>query len=196
MTALPRSLQSLIADAQRSQLQRETTEAPEEEYDWINESIDEFFDGLCRGEYTEDLYWECVTDDCEEDGDWDGAKAACQKIIELEDDSIFVRCKAYSRLAGLHALLGEENFALENYHAATLESKNDDCDVFHRLCLYRESWQLIRMARFRAASVLAREGLSMREDDFADFIQAELLTALAMCYLAKGRINKIGRAHV
>jgi len=189
MTALPRSLQTLFVDAKNARAQQETPEAPGE-YDYVLQAVDDFVDGLCRGEYTKELYWECIATDCEEDGDWDSAKAAYHNILDLEGDSRFHRWKVFNSLAQLHALLGEDDLAQKYFKAATKESKDDNSDVLCRQSLSQESWHLIRLGRIQPALILAREGLSTKTDDVADLMTAKLLTSLAMCFLAKGRHRK------
>ncbi len=193
MTALPRSLQAMIEDARNAQA-RPSTSVAAEENDEACQAVEEFIDELCRGEYTQTLYWECVATDRLEDGDWEGAEAVYHEILalDLDSDSMLDRCKAFGDLAALHKWLGQDDLALQNFHAATCEAKKDDIDIIYRVSLLQESWQLVRMARFRPALILAREGLStVTEDDNDHLSVAGLLTVVAMCYLALGRSRKV-----
>ena len=193
MTTLPRALQSLIADAQRVRAQPETHDADDLD-DEFSESLlaaDKFVDELSRGEYSQELYWECVATDCEEEGDWERAKAAYQKVVDLVADSGFDRWKAYDDLARLHALLGEDGLALQDFHAASCALKGEPADVLYRFALLKEAWHLVAMERFSSALALARKGHSTKSRDSDDPMDdAALPTVIAACYLAQGRTNK------
>src|SRR6266480_8157551 len=74
---LPKSLQSLIACAKAAVSNWDVNEDADDSkmqagHDWTVR--------LSRGEYEDYLYWECVAEDCEEAGDWSGAKSAYRRI--------------------------------------------------------------------------------------------------------------------
>ena len=101
---LPKSLQSMIADAQ----QAIGNWGPEEETDSETlQSSQEWLLRLSRGEFEERLYWECLADDQEEAGDWQGALASHQKILGLPGLSSVECSKAHSAIALIQRLLGD-----------------------------------------------------------------------------------------
>ena len=193
MTALPRSLETLIADARRAKSQRQPDD-DRGEVDDVMRSVDEFFDQLCRGEYSDELYWRCVGEDCLEDGDWEGAKAAQQRILDLEGETAFTRWLAYGRLAKLHRLLGDDDLSLECCRAANREVEPEDSDVIRGQSLSQEAWQLARMAQVRSALEVASRGLSIATK-CNDYLTGSLLLAVAaLCELGMGRIKKAENA--
>jgi len=188
MSVIPKSLQSLIHEAKAGWEVSDSIEG--EQTDSVIEAAYEFVDDLSRGVYSQELYLNCVADDCEEVADWNGAKDACHQIIELRDFSHLDRWRAHARLGDLHALLEENDSAIEHYHTATAEAKNDDSEVLCRCSLSQEAWQLVWSARFEEARSLARNGLSIKSDVDDELGTARLLLVLAVCDLSERRTRK------
>jgi tetratricopeptide (TPR) repeat protein len=187
---LPRSLQELIADARRS-LERWESE-PADEPDEILEGVKEWTARLAHGEYEEDLYWECVAEDCERGGDFRGAIAAYERILGLPEQGGVRRMKALSGLATLHELLGDDRRALAYLRAAVKDEQADpstESGIFLRLCLYAEARHQVRRGRVRAARRLIRRGCASFEEGHDDYLcYAKLQIAWAECEVAAGHV--------
>ena len=193
MSTLPRSLQALIREAREIKAREDLREANEETDDDAIASADDFLDGLSRGEYSQDLFFDCLADDCEEDADWEGAKAACGQILALPEVTDFNRWKAHNRLGALHAFLGEVQPALEHYRAAAEAAKRQDSNALFRTSLSYEAWLLIWSDRIQEARELAGLGLKTinPEMDFSDGLgAAEMHLILSACDLKEGRLRK------
>lgn len=190
-TAIPRSLQALIDCARAS-----NASGAVDEIDWdpeLEASLKEHTEQLSRGEYSAVLYWECVADDCEEDSDWRGAKAALLKVIAEEGADHLDRWKAHDRLGRLHSLLGEGADAADHYRAAARESELADSDVLTRITFANESRSLVRLGRLREARHLVRKGFTVDclvDDQLSD---AHLEMCLALCYHAERRPRRAFR---
>lgn len=151
------------------------------------EDGDEYFIRLSRGEYDEQLYTECVAEDCEVDGDWDGAKEAYNKVLAHADDNFTAR-KALVALAHIHALLNEDRPALAYYRRASRLLRRDESRIFYRSCLVAEGRQLMSMGRVWATQRCVRRGFATFESGHEDYLNyANLLTLRAACELARRR---------
>lgn len=147
---------------------------------------------LSRGEYDQRMYWQCVAEDCEAEGNWNGAKSAYSRLIELEADSQqhgFL--SAHSDLAGLHSLLGEQAAALNHARRATaIEERNSVTRIAYRCAVVHEAWLLLRAGRIRAARRLIKRGLASFEEDCPDGLgYAKLAIAWAACDVAARRAD-------
>jgi tetratricopeptide (TPR) repeat protein len=183
-TALPKKLEAMIADA-RCAVERWDDEGDEDQ----DAGVKEWFVRLSRGEYDQDLYWKCVAEDCEAEGDWEGAKNAYRRQIDFEANGRHGFLSAHSDLAGLHALLGEQGPALEHARRATTK---EHCDrltgIAFRCAIVYETWLLLNAGRTRAARRLIKRGLNSFEEDSPDALgYAKLQTAWAACELAARR---------
>ena len=202
MSELPRSLQSMIEEAKRA---NETTCLEDEaqvcfddsECDefsqQMNQALDQFLSELSRGIYSQELYLSCVADDCEEDGDWEGAKSACREIIRLEEAAPWEIQRAHSRLGSIHFLLGEDESALKEYQLASSNARDDDSQVLLSNSTMQESWQLLLMGRCERAAALARDRLSVESNPDDEMVFDELGVAslnliLAACKIAMKRM--------
>ena len=92
---LPKSLQSMIADCQRAIANWDSDDDGD---DPVVQSSRDWLEKLSRGEYEDQLYWECTAEDCEEAGDWKGALSAYRKIIDLPNPRCLDIPKAYSAI--------------------------------------------------------------------------------------------------
>jgi tetratricopeptide (TPR) repeat protein len=188
VTELPRSLQELIADARQS-LERWESE-PADEPDEILDGVKEWTARLARGEYEEDLYWECVAEDCERAGDFTGAIAAYEKILRLAEQVGVGRMQALTGLAMLHELLGNDRRALKCLRAAVRGEQADDrtgSGIFLRHCLYAEARHQVRRGGVRAARRLIRRAFRTFEEGHHDYLgYAKLQMASAECEVAAG----------
>lgn len=177
---LPQSLQSLIAEAKAA---IENWDPGEDDDDEVLQGARQWMVRLSHGEFDEELYLRCVADDCEESGDWEGAKIACQRVLE--------RCNheadhwlAYTRLASLQRLLGEDDAALASYALATGTAQAFSV-IAWRGAVVHEALQQFRMDRIGAAHKLIKRGLASFDNTFADELgQAKLLIVAAYCQLA------------
>jgi tetratricopeptide (TPR) repeat protein len=189
---LPKNLRSLIADA-KAAVERWEDDADEPETDdEILNASKEWTVRLSQGEYEADLYWKCVAEDCEEAGNWDGAKAAYRKLLSLNPDS-FTQAFAYSSLASLCSILGEHKQALVYHHAASASERNKISNILYRRYLVDEASQLLRMGRIRAARRLASRGLATIEIGNEDNLNLVLLKMIvAHCQLKQRESIKAG----
>lgn len=146
---------------------------------------DDWWEQLSRGEYDQSLYWECVAEDCEDAGDWNDAIAAYRQILDLPEAHEYERGKAYSCLAAIQRLLGDEDASLESRHNASAIGRPFS-NVLARQYLCSEASQLLRMNRINDARRLFEEGLATHdENDLVDHLgMAKLLTVFAQCELA------------
>src|SRR3954451_14394829 len=152
---LPKSLQRMIADCQNAVANWGTEEDAE---DPGMKAGNEWALRLRRGEFEKDLYWDCVADDCEEAGDWQGALSACRKILDLPGLPEMDYAKALGSIAAIQSLLGDESDALASDHRATA-SLRDDTRILSRCFIAREISQLIRMGNTRRPRKLIWRGL-------------------------------------
>jgi tetratricopeptide (TPR) repeat protein len=141
-------------------------------------------------EYEPTLYWECVADDCEEAGDWTGAKAAYQQVLQLPDAGQFDRCKALSQLAGIQHLLGEEDDALESFHSAS-ELAGSSSDILARHYYVNEATYLLGVGQRNEARKLVEEALeNYDETQLTDHLGiARLLTLYSRCQMYDGELE-------
>jgi tetratricopeptide (TPR) repeat protein len=185
---LPRSLQELIADA-RQWLERWESQ-PADEPDEILDGVKEWTHRLARGDYEEDLYWECVAEDCERGGDFRGAIAAYAKILGMPEHGGVRRGQALFGLAWLHELLGDDRRALKCLRAAVKSEQADpstESGIFLRLCLYAEARHQVRRGRVRTARRLIRRGCASFAEGHEDHLgYAKLQIAWAECEVAAG----------
>jgi tetratricopeptide (TPR) repeat protein len=189
MPALPKSLQARIEDAQRCLEHWDDDEQPGD--DGMMDYVKEWTERLSRGEYDQRLYWECVAEDCEAEGDWEGAKNAYRRLIEIETDDQHGFLPAHSALAGLHSMLGEMGPALVHARSATaIEERNPATRIAFRCAIVQEAWLLLRAGRIRAARRLIKRGLAAFEEDCPDDLgYAKLATAWAACEVAARRAD-------
>jgi tetratricopeptide (TPR) repeat protein len=187
---LPRSLQELIADARQS-LERWESE-PEAEPDEILDGVKEWTARLARGEYEQDLYWECVAEDCERAGDFHGAIVAYEKIVRMAGQGGVRRMQALSGLARLHELLGDDRRSLKCLRAAVRGAKADDetgSGIFLRHSLYAEARHQVRRRRVRASRRLIARGFATFKEGHQDHLgYAKLQIASAECDVAAGNV--------
>jgi tetratricopeptide (TPR) repeat protein len=157
-------------------------EADEESRDALD-TVKEWTIRLSNGEFDETLYWKCAAQDCEEAGDWDGAKAAYQRVIKVNHNS-FDQSLGYSSLASLCSILGEDKQALTYYRAASAKELNQVGNIIYRRFLVNKALQLLRMDRIRAARKLATRGLATIETASDDYLNLALLKmVVAQCQL-------------
>jgi tetratricopeptide (TPR) repeat protein len=184
---LPRSLQELIADAQRSHENWESEPASKP---------DELFDGehewtarLARGEYEQDLYWECVAEDRERAGDWSGAIAAYKKVVRLTKSGDVKRMEAHSGLALLYSLLGQRRRATNCYRLAAEDQVGECSSIFFRICICAAVRDDVCHGRIRRARrQLARGFASFEERCQDDLGYAKLQITSAECDVATGNV--------
>src|SRR5947207_15625531 len=105
---LPKSLQSMIEDAKRAVAHWDPRE---DEGDPILQAGRDWTLRLSRGEFEDDLYWECIAEDREEVGDWKGALSAYRRIVDLHDLNGTGYSKAYSAMGAVQRLLGDDQAA-------------------------------------------------------------------------------------
>ena len=185
---LPKSLRQMIADCQNAIA------------NWDSENVNEDSDSkalldstrdwtlrLSRGEFEQDLYWECVADDCEEAGDWAGALSAYQQILSLPDELGLTHSKALTGIALLQRLQGHDGAALKFYHLATAKSTKLG-GAMAKVHLVSEALQLLRMGHIRRARRLIRQGRTEVPCEIVDHLgTAQLLIASAKCDLADNK---------
>ena len=187
MLAIPKSLQSLIREARRIK-SAQSENSPNDPGELG--TVDDFLEGLCREEYSRELYLICLADDCEELGDWEGAEDAYREIIGLDESSSYDRFRAYSRIGSLSSLVGRSEAALENFQFATAEARSDESKALVSLALSQEAWQLMSLGEYSQAEKLASKGLEFSEEVEDILGKVKLLTVLAVCELAKSRMQR------
>ncbi|MFO0790144.1 MAG: hypothetical protein U0805_11875 [Pirellulales bacterium] len=184
LAELPKSLQSMIADAQQAIADWD----PEEDSDsdtlqFVRESTLR----LSRGEYEERLYWECLAEDLEEAGDWRGALASYERILKLPGlDSIYA-AQACSAVALIQRLFGEYEAELASRRLAT-EKSDDGSRILTRHYIANEAAALQRLGFTRQARRLVHRTLAWRqsEGEIVDYLGiARLLIVSARCDLAR-----------
>jgi tetratricopeptide (TPR) repeat protein len=186
---LPKSLQSLIGDAKAAIADWGSTEDADDPE--LMQFMRDWTERLSRGEFEDYLYWECVAEDCEELGDWEGAKAAYSNI--LDGPSIHY-WKALSTLGSLQHMLGEHDAALKSF-ASAAKSELPKGSVLWRHTIVKQAWQLLLMARVRQAQRLTRSGLSTLPRCSDDYLgQAKLYIAAAACHLASNKTEAAQKA--
>src|SRR5262249_18535368 len=110
---------------------------------------------LSRGEYQEDLYWECIAEEREERGEWNAAIDAYRKILDLSDASYFELCKAHVSIGTLQALLWQDAAALASFRAvSSICTANDSSLILWRFYVRHEISQLLRTGHTRRARKL------------------------------------------
>jgi tetratricopeptide (TPR) repeat protein len=182
---LPRRLQDLIADAQRSLESWESE--PASEPDEIFDGVKEWTARLARGEYDQHLYWECAAEDCERAGDFPRAIAAYERVVATAKDSSISRMQARFDLALLHALQRDDLGASRCCRRALVELEDDDSKIFLRLCLSRVASDDVLNGRLRAAGRKIARGLATFDGEDSDALgYAQLHIAWADCDLASG----------
>lgn len=125
---LPKSLQAMIADAKTAIANWDPNEDAD---DHILQGVRDWTLRLSQGEYDDNMYWECVAEDCEENGDWEGAITAYRRILDPQPSG-FDHWKACLDIAFIYNLLGDSKAALRYYqraHPAGLASTTT-----YRLC--------------------------------------------------------------
>ena len=185
---LPNSLRNMIAEA-KAAVDR-WDDNPQDADSELSDGLDaakNWTIRLSQGEYEDDLYWECVAEDCEAVGNWDGAKKAYQNVIRVSQKDL-KQSSAYSSIGDLCSILGDERQALAHYHNATECDRVQNSDIFYRLRLAQEATQLLRMGRVRAAKKLAIQGLAAFDVNWAGHLGlVRLKIVLAACESEQGR---------
>jgi hypothetical protein len=187
MKTLPRSLQQLISEARRIVDERESEPDPPEQ-DPIMQGVDDWLVGLSRGEFDQELYWQCQAEDCEEDGDWEGAIAANRQIVGIEFQHGISHSLAHRRLSWLFDLLGYEASALHHCQLATHVFGKEVLETLHAEAVVGEVWQLLGMQSYAAASQRIDQLLA-EPIDWGDhcFSYAHVCLTRAACRVAEGR---------
>ncbi len=144
-----------------------------------------------RGEVDEDLVWQSEASECEQRGDWDGALAARQKVLELaqQDTLPAMVWKAHDDLADLYYLLGDHEAALREQQLATAAARNDDTEIVLRMALEGEATLLLRLGRVNEAAARVLEGLKApNTEPVDDFGPAKLRVLQAQCEAECGHV--------
>jgi tetratricopeptide (TPR) repeat protein len=155
MITLPRNLEHLISEARRVVGEREP-DSYEPDQDEVIEAVDDWLEKLSRGEFDQALYWQYQGEDCEEDGDWQEALEAYQKILEETESSDFEAWQAHGWLARLYEMLGEDEMSLKHLQAAT-QIQRTDGGGFYALSIVSEAWYYLRKGDWRKAESLLGE---------------------------------------
>lgn len=179
---LPRSLQTLMADARESleRWEREPIDFDDEQeaawlHDWTLR--------LSRGDVDEDLYWKCVAEDCEREGDWEGAIAAYDKVLAATDSHPF---SPHANIGVILSLLGRHEEALERYRLAVKQLATEEVPIFYRVALADEACQLLSMGRARAAQRVVEAAIRTFEEETEDGLGlARTVTLRACCALER-----------
>jgi tetratricopeptide (TPR) repeat protein len=178
---LPKSLQQMIADCRNAVANWDPKEDADDPF---LKSAHDWTLRLSRGEYEAHVYWECVADDCEEVGDWEGALSAYRRILDISDQLGTTHSKTFSAIAAIQRLCGDDEAALRSYRSASAEVAKHSRVMGRARCI-NEASQLIRLGRIRRARKLIRRALTSRQGEFVDHLgTARLLIALAKCELA------------
>lgn len=179
---LPRSLQTLMADARESleRWEREPIDFDDEQeaawlHDWTLR--------LSRGEVDDDLYWKCVAEDCEREGDWEGAIAAYDKVLAATDSHPF---SPHANIGVVLSLLGRHEEALERFRLAVKHAATEEVPILYRVALADEACQLLSMGRARAAQRVVEAAMLTFEEETEDGLGlARTVTLLACCALER-----------
>jgi hypothetical protein len=204
MNAIPRSLQALIDEARESIASggrrcsaEELSELPAEVLEAL-ESWDESDRELSEGKYSQELYWRCVAQDCEEDCDWVGAEKAYLEIVSDPECHAGERWHAHRNLSGLLWLLGRREEACGHASAATEAAFAFESEVAYRTAIRVEAWRLVELGRIDEARRLARKGRVIKQTVKDHLGVACLLVVMAACDVRQHRLFracwKLGRA--
>lgn len=187
MNGAPKSLQAMIADAQQA-LASWDDDPEDADDEGCLAAAKEWTARLGRGEYDQKLYWECVAEDCEAEANWEGAKQAYQRVIELEASGEGGFLSAHSDLAGLHFLLGDRRQALKHARLSRKLLSGRLESIVLRCAIVREVWLLLQMGWTVAARRLVTRGLNSFDDESNDCLgYATLQTLWAACDVAERR---------
>lgn len=196
MKTLPRNLQRMISDARWTVENREpTSECPtsecieqDEATKAILRGVDEWLENLSRGEFDQELYWTCQAEDCEEDGDWQGALAAYRQILALESRHYVAYSKAHRGLACIFNLLGQEDDALRHCHMAAHVPADESLDTIQKNAVCDEAWQYLRSKQVAKANLLLSRLLAQVADPDEDgFAYAHLFIVSSACHVMIGQ---------
>lgn len=187
MKTLPRSLQQLISGARQIVEERKSEPDPPEQ-DPILQGVDDWLIGLSRGEFDQELYWRCQAEDCEEDGDWQGAISANQRILEIEFQHGVTHSLAHQRLAWIFNLLGDGASALQHCQTATRVFGDGVLDVLHAQSVVKEVWQLLQLRQDVAALQRIDQLIAEPMDwDGNSFVYAQFCLMRAACQITNGK---------
>jgi tetratricopeptide (TPR) repeat protein len=177
---LPHSLQALMADARESleRWEREPIDFDDEQQaDWLRD----WTLRLSRGEVDDDLYWKCVAEDCEREGDWEGAIAAYDKVLAATDSHPF---SPHANIAAILSLLGRHAEALKRFRLAVKQLATEEVRIFYRVALADEACQLLSMGRARSAQRVVEAAMLTFEEETEDGLGlARTVTLRACCAL-------------
>ncbi|MBI2302255.1 MAG: hypothetical protein HYU66_25410 [Armatimonadetes bacterium] len=126
---------------------------------------------------------------CEEAGDWQGAEAAYRKGLEsaLATDQAMQQYKAYSDLAGLFHLVGNEAVALEQARSATEAARRAEIPVLRAMALQQQAGCALRLHRIPEALAALDEALrSMESESMFGVLRGRCLVLRAECALKSG----------
>jgi tetratricopeptide (TPR) repeat protein len=138
---------------------------------------------LSRGDVDEDLYWKCVAEDCEREGDWEGAIAAYDKVLAAADSHPF---SPHANIGVILSLLGRHEEALERYRLAVKQLATEEVPIFYRVALADEACQLLSMGRARAAQRVVEAAIRTFEEETEDGLGlARTVTLRACCALER-----------
>lgn len=181
----------MIAECQRAIADWETEE---EGHDPDAEFVKDWTLRLSQGEYEDRLYWECVAEEHEENGDWQSAIDAYREIIKLPTASLFEQCKVHSSIGQIQRLLGDNTAALDSYSLVSAKAQQE-CTAVRQHFAAGEIWQRLHMGEIGAARKLIRQALPEYGGESGDYLGvARLLTMGASCEIIDENPDDAGYA--
>src|SRR5262249_590818 len=127
--------------------------------------------------------------ECESNGDWQGAEAAYQAILNRSGDEAASSYKAHNDLAGFYKLLNQKEKLIEHSQLATEAARKQDLAILVLMAIREEVAVLLSFDMFGEASRLVAEASSILKSEDSrklDVLGASIFAQRAHCNLLRG----------